>query len=493
MSTIGTVGSVGSGLDVEAIVKALVDADIAPKTNSLDRQETELSSEVSALATLKASLSTLDTALTDLSDGSAFDLLSIDAPDAVDIVQTGSPSVGQYSIDVNTLAASQVLASPGFASASTVVGTGSLTFKIGSPTYASGSSGAYSGFTADAAKTVTLTIDSSNNTLSGIRDAVNASSVGVTASLVLDGTQTRLLFTADDSGAATALSISTDDDDSDDTNNSGLSQLAYNRDSGSFVGNLSEARSSKDASFTLNGLALTNASNNIAGLIDGLDFTLKKVTTSAESILIQSDSAAVEAKIQSFVDAYNDYYTTLTSLMDYEDDAGALAGDSTARRIQSALRTAVTGVVSLSGNAYTAISDIGITSDQDGKLTLKSTDLQSALTSNASALKTLFAGVTTTTNLSDNTDATGLADVLKSTIDTYINSSSGMIVARENRLDDSLDDIADDRLDVIARMSALEDRYTRQFTAMDTLVGQLRGTSDFLTNQMDALKAAANR
>ena len=185
-----------------------------------------------------------------------FDLLSIDAPDAVDIVQTGSPSVGQYSIDVNTLAASQVLASPGFASASTVVGTGSLTFKIGSPTYASGSSGAYSGF-ADDAKTVTLTIDSSNNTLSGIRDAVNASSVGVTASLVLDGTQTRLLFTADDSGAATALSISTDDDDSDDANNSGLSQLAYNIDSGSFVGNLSEARSSKDASFTLNGLALT--------------------------------------------------------------------------------------------------------------------------------------------------------------------------------------------------------------------------------------------
>ena len=86
-----------------------------------------------------------------------------------------------------------------------------------------------------------------------------------------------------------------------------------------------------------------------------------------------------------------------------------------------------------------------------------------------------------------------MADTLKSAIDTYINSTSGMLVSRENRIDDSIDDIADDRLDVVARMASLEERYTKQFTAMDTLVGQLQGTSDFLTNQMDAIKAAANR
>ena len=75
----------------------------------------------------------------------------------------------------------------------------------------------------------------------------------------------------------------------------------------------------------------------------------------------------------------------------------------------------------------------------------------------------------------------------------YINSSTGMLISREGRLDESIDDIADDRLDIIARMESLEERYTKQFTAMDTLVSQLQGTSDFLTNQMDAIKAAANR
>ena len=68
-----------------------------------------------------------------------------------------------------------------------------------------------------------------------------------------------------------------------------------------------------------------------------------------------------------------------------------------------------------------------------------------------------------------------------------------MLIAQESRLDDALDDIAEDRLAVVARMESLEERYTKQFTAMDTLVGQLQGTSDFLTNQMDAIKAAANR
>ena len=194
-------GTVGSGLDVEAIVKALVDADVAPKTNSINRREASINAEVTAIGSLTSVLSSLETSLTDLADASAFNLLTIDNPDSVESVQTGSPTVGSYSIDVNSLAASQVLASSGFASSSTVVGTGTLTFKIGSPTYASGSAGAYSGFTADDTKTVTITIDGTNNTVSGIRDAINASSVGITASLVLDGTQTRLLLTADDSGA----------------------------------------------------------------------------------------------------------------------------------------------------------------------------------------------------------------------------------------------------------------------------------------------------
>lgn len=486
-------GQVGSGLDVDSIVKALVDAEVAPRTNSLDRKESGLKAELTAIGSLKSVMSSLNTSLTGLVDGTDFDLLSIDSPDEITVLQTGSPAAGSYSIDINALAQTQVLATSGFASATTVVGTGTLTFKIGQPVYSSGSSGAYSSFSADATKTVSVTIDSTNNTLSGVRDAINASAVGITASLVVDGTQSRLLLSADDSGASTAFTVSVDDDDLNDSDTSGLSQLAYNIDSGSFVGNLSEARSSQDASFVLNGLALTNSSNTIVGLVDGLDVTLKQVTASAGTILVQKDFTAIEKKVQAFVDAYNSYQTKLSSLMDYTSADGALTGDSTARRIQSFLRSTTTGVLSLTGNDYTSLSDVGITSDRYGQLSLKSSAFQAALSANASDMKTLFSGATTSTNLSDNTDATGVADLLTTAIDTYINSTTGMLVAKETRLDGSIDDIADARLDIITRMTALEERYTRQFTAMDTLVGRLQGTSDFLTNQMDAIKAAANR
>ena len=125
--------------------------------------------------------------MTDLSDGSGFDLLKIDAPTSVAVTQTGSPVAGEYSLQVNSLASSQVLATSAFDSAATEVGTGSLTISVGTPAYATGSSGPYSEFTAAAGKTATITVDSSNNSVSGIRDAVTALDIGVTASIVLDG------------------------------------------------------------------------------------------------------------------------------------------------------------------------------------------------------------------------------------------------------------------------------------------------------------------
>ena len=493
MATIGSLNSFGSGLDVETIVKALVDADVAPKTNHLNRREAELTAELSAVGSLKSKLSELNTTIEDLADGTAFDLLKIDSPDAVSIVQTGSPSIGRYGVNITQLADSQVLASGGFASAATVVGTGTLTFNIGEPSYAAGSSGAYSGFAPVSSKTVSVTIDSSNNTLSGIRDAVNASSVGITASLVVDGSQTRLLFTADESGASTAISITTDDADENDGDSSGLSQLAYNIDSGSFVGNLSEVRSSKDAVFLLNGLSLTNSSNTIAGLVDGLDFTLNSVTSSEAAVVITKDTAAIEAKVQSFVTAYNDYKKTFDSLTDYELDTGVLSGDSTARRLQSVIRSSITDVVDNANTSIAALSELGIEADRYGDLSLDSATFQSKLSSKPEDMKLFFSGNVVTSGLSDNTDSAGMADRLKSSIDDYITASTGMLSTKETRIDSALEDITDDRLDVVARMTSLEERYTKQFTAMDTLVSQLRSTSDFLTNQMDALKAAANR
>ena len=112
MATLG-IGAVGSGLDVESIVRALVDAEVAPRVNSLDRKEVGLSAELSAVGKLKTALTNLSDSLIPLSDGSAFDQLQVTSSSNVTVTQTGNPAVSDYSLDINSLATSQVLASLG--------------------------------------------------------------------------------------------------------------------------------------------------------------------------------------------------------------------------------------------------------------------------------------------------------------------------------------------------------------------------------------------
>ena len=131
MATLG-IGAVGSGLDVESIVRALVDAVALELTRSIEK-EVGLSAELSAVGKLKTALTNLSDSLIPLSDGSAFDQLQVTSSSNVTVTQTGNPAVSDYSLDINSLATSQVLASPGFASSSTVLGTGTLTLRSAAP------------------------------------------------------------------------------------------------------------------------------------------------------------------------------------------------------------------------------------------------------------------------------------------------------------------------------------------------------------------------
>jgi len=479
-------GSVGSGLNVDAIVSALVNAELAPRQSSLDRRESSFNAELSAVGTLQSALSDIQTRLDSLDVVTDFNQLVIDSPSAVTVEKTSSAIAGRYTIDVSKLASSQVLASSTFSDGTATIGTGTLTFEFGTPTYASGSSGAYSGFSPDATKTASVVIDSSNNTLAGIRDAVNAADIDVTASLVLDGTQTRLLFTSKDTGATNAMSITVSDGDGNNTNASGLSQLAHGYDSGTstFTGNMTEAQVGIDAEFTLNGLSLTSASNTIAGLVDGLDFTLKETTTSAVEVVVSRDNDAIIEDVQSLVDSYNDYQSALDRLTAFSENgtSGALLGDSIARQLQQTLRSSLSDPVNISGSTYTTLSSLGITTDRDGQLSLNTDDLKSALVADADNVFKFFTGESGTT---------GFAERLDTSIDIYANVATGLFASREESLESQLDDIDDARLALDRRLLSLEERYLRQFTAMDTLVGQLQATNDFLSNQLKNLPGSS--
>lgn len=302
----------GSGLDIESLVSGLVGAERVPQEQRLFRQESGITSILSGLGQLQGALSGIQPTLTALLSDSTYAAYTATSSQtstaSISTASSGSVATGTYALETSNLAVNQSLTSGTVAATDTVVGTGKLTITLGTPAY-SGST--YSGFTPDPSLTaVDIDIDSSNNTLAGIRDAINAADAGINASLVKDGSQYRLLITTDDTGVASSVSISVDEDgdgtadnSATDTDASGLSQLAFN----ATAANLTQSAAAEDAAFTLNGLSLSSSSNTLTDVLDGVTVTLKEETTSPITLTVASNPGAITNAVQAFVAAYNTY------------------------------------------------------------------------------------------------------------------------------------------------------------------------------------------
>ncbi len=395
-----SVSGIGSGLDIASLVDQLVTAERAPVENRLNVKEANVQAKLSAYGMLKSALSSFQTTVAGLADVSAFQGLKGTSSDSsvVSVSTSSSANTGNYSIAVTTLAEAQSIASKAFADTSSTVGTGSLTFQFG--TYNSGGNT----FTANGDKAIAVVdIATTDNSLVGIRDAVNNANIGVSASIVNDGSGYRLVFQSDDSGAANSLKVTvSDSSDVSDTDDAGLSQLAYDPTAAG-VGsgkNMSETVTAVDASFSVNGLSITSSTNQITDAIEGVTLNLKDVTSGTPvSVSIQRDTSGITSKVQSFVTSYNDMISTITSLTSYDassGSAGILLGDSIARNVTSQVRSLISTAVSgLSGN-YTSLVSIGITTQAGGTLALDQTKLSSAMSSDYSVVGKLFSAIGTT-------------------------------------------------------------------------------------------------
>jgi len=397
-----SVSGIGSGLDITALVDKLVTAERAPVENRLNTKEANVQAKLSAYGSLQSALSSFQTTVAGLADGSSFQGLKGTSSDSsvVSVSTTSSAITGNFNVAVTTLATAQSVASKAFTSTSSAVGTGSLTFQFG--TYDSGGNT----FTANGNKAIQVVdIASTDNSLIGIRDAVNNAGIGVSASIVNDGSGYRLVFQSNDSGAANSLKVTVaDTTDASNVDDAGLSQLAYDPTAAG-VGtgkNMTETVTAVDASFSVNGLAITSSSNQITDAIEGVTLNLKDVTSGTPvNISVQRDTSTITSNVQSFISSYNDMIGTIKSLTSYDastGSAGILLGDSIARNVASQVRNLISSSVSgLTGN-YTSLVNLGITTQADGTLTLDQTKLSSALSSDYSVVGKLFSAIGTTSD-----------------------------------------------------------------------------------------------
>lgn len=383
----------GSGLDIENLVTQLVTAEGRPARQRLDRNEAELQAQLSAYGTLKGAFSSFQSSLSSLTSVSGFQNRSASSSnsDIATVTTTNAAAAGSYDLEVFDLARAQrIVSDPAagadFTALGEVVGTGTLSFSFGTVGYDVGTDNV-TGFTQNPNRAA-RTVDITDGSLTGIRDAVNAADIGVKASIVFDGTNYRLGFAAEDTGAASAMQISVSDDDGNSTDANGLSRLNFNETTNFMLQN----QAAQDASATLNGIAITSASNTLDAAVEGVSFNLLAAGTTR--VTVQSDPSAITKNVEAFVKGFNQLRSTIKQLSSYNPEtgkAGVLNGDATLRGLESRLNRLLGTPLQGADSSYQILAQIGITrTGSNGSLELDKSKLEAAIQDNPEAVTGLF-------------------------------------------------------------------------------------------------------
>lgn len=250
--------------------------------------------------------------------------------------------------------------------------------------------GTYSGatFTQDATQTSgTVTIDSSNNTLLGIRDAINKANIGVTASIVSDGSASpyHLVIKSNKTGTVSSMKISVAGDAS-------VSNLLTYDPAG--TQKMLQSNSAQNTLATVNGVSITSANNAISDAIQGVTLNINKLGST--SVSVSRDTSSVSSGINAFVKAYNDLNKTIKDLTAYDpatQKSGLLLGDPTVSSIQTEIRQKLSASIPQLTGSVKTLSDVGVSFQKDGTLSVDSSKLQNAITNNFSDMAALFSAI----------------------------------------------------------------------------------------------------
>lgn len=384
-----------TNLDINSIVSQLMTVEQRPLT-ALAKKEASYQAKLSAYGSVNGALSNFQSAISGLSNAAKLQALKA-TPSDTSVFTASASSIaiaGVYSLDAITkLAQSQKLAATGQASSTATIGNGTLTFDSGAITGGTfdAATGKYTGatFTSSGAGTKTVTIDATNNSLQGIRDAINTAKIGVTATIINDGGASpyRLVLTSDSIGKANSIKVSV-------TGDAALSNLLAH-DPGNNTGqSLAETATAQNAEFKVDGVSVSKASNTVTDVIQGVTLSLQKTTATPASLTVARDNATIKSSVESFVKAYNDLNKILKDISAYNPETktgSILQGDSTVRMLQSKIHSVLNTPVGNTGGSLSTLSQIGVSFQKDGTLALDASKLNAAITSNFSDIASLFA------------------------------------------------------------------------------------------------------
>ena len=518
---------IGSGLDVKSIVDALVKADIAPIQKRHDKTFNDVNTELSAVGQLKNTLATFQSSLHTLTEMDKLYSKKYTLSDKgyVSPELSAGAVKGTYKIEVQNLAQQQSLATGYYANNTTSIGS-SGTLQINFGTYSSD----LSSFTINPdASPISITIDPDSNSLVSVCDAINNSGSGVTAALVADSQGTRLTISSSQTGVNYAMQISGD-----------ISALNYDPTTG--VNALTETMAAQNSTTLINGLTVNQSSNELENAISGVTLNLTKAEIgTAITLVIDDDKEQLTNGINDFVKKYNECLTFLTNLTGYNKEEkirGKFQGDPQFRSLKLNLSRWATAPLNLQNSSIKSLGDLGIKSSKsNGLLEIDQTKFNKAFEAHYAEIGALFAKTATATDnniqvknvgaqvpagtYAVNLTATsgdgitlrgsgdllfltlevqggtagsrgnimvndGIAVLMDHLVDSYLNKK-GDLTQRNEQLTKQLDKLKmeQDRIDI--KRDKIEDRYSRQFNALDLLLTNMQSTVNSITQLMNTL------
>jgi flagellar hook-associated protein 2 len=530
VSSIGYSLGIGSGLDIKSLVESLAQAERAPKEALIKRREELNAARISSLAEAASSIDNFASALSNIiAGGTLFSQPSVSDASILSATTMAGKRIETLSaeLEVIQLAKAQTLQSVSLTDASAAVGHGDLTLTTGA-----------GGFT--------ITIDSSNDTLTGLAAAINAKNAGVTASIVTDQNGARLVLKGA-SGETNAFTLSVPGGTA-----SGLERFAYGP---GVTGGMNLAQAAQDAVMKLDGVEVRRASNSFNNLIEGVQIDLKRALPGAPvSLGVTRPTAAIEQTMVDFVAAFNELAALLAKATAPGQNGvggGPLRGDTSVREMQRQLAQLPSMVLASQGTIKT-LAEIGVGTNRDGTLSLNTGRLKAALASDPRGVEALFNPIQYSSNAavsifsamgktkpgtylltalvpeSGSGQATGMIDGLAAissgphiiappgsaalglivevkaavasatvTVDAGLGGAlqairdglrarSGPITKSQDRLNAEAKGIATDRSQLEARSKGHYEKLLTSFTAMERRVSAFKATQSYLEQQVKA-------
>lgn len=482
MASITSAG-LGSGLDVNSIVTQLVALEHQP-VDQLQKEATKLQTKVSSYGKLQSAVSSLRDASVKLTNPSTWNATASTSSDsaAVNVTTDSTAATGSYSIAVNSLASSQSTVSTIFSSAGSVIGIGTLHIELGAW------NNAQTTFTTNPNwPKADVVLGEGDNTLEKVRDKINAANAGVVASVVTDATGSRLVLRSSSTGAENGFRITTSDADGNNTDKAGLSALAFDPAAG--LTNMSQTQAAGNAKVTINGLEVSSATNTFTGVVQGMTFQVGKTTASSPvDVTVKQDAEAMTKAVTDFATAYTNLNKLVKEQTKYDaatKTSSPLQGDQTVNSVLSGARSILSQSFGGTGS-YHMLTDIGLSIDSTGGLTVNSAKLSAAITGHQADVKALFS------NLDNDTPGNmGLAQRFKTFTDNML-SIDGAISTRTDGLQKAINNNSKQQTTMEARIAQYKARLLAQYNALDTTMAKLNSTSNYVNQQIKAMSTTTS-